>query len=150
MARVPPSTPRVRLARLALDAALALPEVADGSSGPAGSTVTGDRGEVLRGVSASAAGGGRYDLTVRLTVNPTPAPLHALAERLRDSIAQAARRAGLGTPLGRIDVHFADVARGPEAGPAAPAPAPPRPLAADRPGDPAAPLPLTPPLGGRR
>lgn len=134
-ARVPPTSPRVRLARLALDAALALPEIAEGNSGPMGSVVTGDRGEVMRGVSAAAGEGGRYDLTVRLTVNPTPAPLHPLANRLRDAIAVAAGREGLDPPLGRIDVHFADVARAAEeagrapdsASPPAPPPAPPSP-----------------------
>ena len=52
---------RVRLARLALDAALAVPNVVAAEAGVHGMRVIADpAGGVLRGVSVTADGGGRY------------------------------------------------------------------------------------------
>lgn len=79
------------------------------SAGPQGRWATGDRGEVLPGVLATARRDGRYDLELNLIVSWPPPPLHRLADEVRERIALVAVQAGLGDVLGPIGVSFADV-----------------------------------------
>jgi hypothetical protein len=102
------ATPRVRLARLARDAALRVSGVA--SVGPRAGTdrATLDDGERLEGVVVAAEPGGRYGVALYLSAEPVP--LHELAERVRTGVAAAAKRHGLGSELGPVDVTIEDVA----------------------------------------
>ncbi len=101
-------TERVRLARMALRAALLLPGVVEGDSGPLGLHVTGaGNGQRLDGVTAAAVGEEGYDLSLRLIARPVD--LHALAERIRQGVGVMAESEGLGTSLLSIDVFFSDL-----------------------------------------
>ena len=110
-------TPRTRLARLALDAALAVDGVVAGDAGPRGMHVTGQPPHVLRGVRAVAEPDGRYAIDLGLRARITP--LEPLAERVRERIAAEAGRAGLAARLGEISVMFHDVVDPDEAAAAA-------------------------------
>jgi hypothetical protein len=125
---VPPSTPdaplqaparpstRVRLARLALDGALAVENVVAGHSGPSGAHVSVAEGGTAVGVIAAARPDGRYDVSLALVARPVS--LHPLAEEVRRCVGEAASQVGLADALGTVDVAFEDVR---EAGPATPA-----------------------------
>jgi hypothetical protein len=101
------TTSRVRLARLARDTALRVSGVT--SVGPRGvpdqATLDGD--ERLEGVVAAAEPGGRYGVSLYLSVEPVP--LHELGEEVRAAVVAAAGRQGLGSELGPIDVVIDDV-----------------------------------------
>jgi hypothetical protein len=103
----PRPSERVRLARMALAAALATPGVAGGCPGPGGQRVTADAPGPLTGISAIAEPDGRYELA--LCLDAELVPLTALADRVRDRIHAAAREAGLAGLLGSIHVEYADV-----------------------------------------
>ena len=128
-----PSSDRVRLARAALESALAVPGVVRGEAGPGVARVTADGCELLSGVSAIAQSDGRYAIDLRLVARLVP--LSPLAENVRAHVRAAAARAGLTAALGSVDIEFADVLTSEEieraittTGPAAPAvPAPPLP-----------------------
>lgn len=144
------ASPRVRLARLALDAALAVPDVIGAEAGVHGVHVTADPpAGLLRGVSVIAQADGRYAVDLRLVARMVP--LVALGEEVRRRVQASAGRGGLADRLGTVNVEFARLltldeaprdtedARGaaaapaapPSAGsPAAPATAPPGPGAA--------------------
>ncbi len=100
---------RAQLARLAREAALATVGVAGASAGPQGRFATGDRGEVLAGVLATARRDAAFDLELNLIVSWPAPPLHSLAEAVRERVVTAAGRAGLGDVLGPIGISFADV-----------------------------------------
>jgi hypothetical protein len=108
--QTPPSaasatSPRVGLARLALDAALALPDVVAGEAGPHGLRVTADEsGGLLRGVSVTAEGEGRYAVDLRLVAHVVP--LVALAGEIQRRVRARADREGLGDRLGAVNVEF--------------------------------------------
>jgi GNAT superfamily N-acetyltransferase len=96
------------LARLALEAALTVPEVVTGDAGAQGLRVTADPvGGSLRGVSVIAEGDGRYAVDLRLVARL--APLVALGETVRRRVRESARRQGLGDRLGSVNVEFAGV-----------------------------------------
>ncbi len=106
----PPSSdsPRVRLARLALEAALAVPNVVAAEAGLQGMRVTADpAGGVLRGVSVISEGGGRYGVDLCLVA--CVAPLVALGEEVRRRVQTSAQRNGLADQLGSVNVEFARV-----------------------------------------
>lgn len=108
----PPSevggSPRVPLARLALEAALALPDVVGADAGPHGLRVTVDApAGLLRGVSVTAQADGRYAVDLCLTARMVP--LVALSEEIRSRVEAAARRAGLADRLDAVSVDFAGV-----------------------------------------
>ncbi len=106
----PPSgdSPRVRLARLALEAALAAPNVVAAEAGLHGMRVTADPpGGVLRGVSVISEGGGRY--AVDLCLVACVAPLVPLGEEVRRRVQASAQRNGLADQLGTVSVEFAGV-----------------------------------------
>lgn len=106
----PPSagSPRVRLARLALEAALAAPNIVAAEAGLEGMRVTADgAGGVLRGVSVISEGGGRYGVDLCLVA--CVAPLVALGEEVRRRVRASAQRNGLDDQLGSVNVEFARV-----------------------------------------
>ena len=99
---------RVRLARLALEAALAVPNVVAAEAGLHGMRVTADPpGGVLRGVSVTAEGGGRY--AVDLCLVACVAPLVPLGEEVRRRVQASAQRNGLADQLSTVSVEFARV-----------------------------------------
>lgn len=100
-------TDRVRLARTALQAALAVPDVVRGEAGGGVPRVTLDVTGRLDGVLAIARPDGRYTLELRLVARLVP--LHALAEAVRARVQTAAARAGLDASLGEVNVEFADL-----------------------------------------
>ena len=125
---------RVRLARLALDAALVVPDVLGAEAGVHGVRVTADPpAGPLRGVSVIAQADGRYAVDLRLVARIVP--LVTLGEEVRRRVQASALRDGLADRLGTVNVEFArlltpDEARAAEdargavgAAPAAPPPA---------------------------
>lgn len=98
---------RVRLAQVALAAALAVPDVVRGEAGAGFPRMTAGGSELLMGVSATAQSDGRYAIDLRLIAGLVP--LRPLADRVRERVQAAAARAGLGASLGSVDVEFADV-----------------------------------------
>ncbi len=109
---------RMRLARLSLDAALAVDGVLAVDAGSRGMHVTAGGASVMRGVRVAAEPGGRYSVDLGLRARMVALP--ALAEAVRERIARRARLAGAGDQLGAIDVTFHDVE---DAGAGFPAPA---------------------------
>lgn len=101
-------SPRAQLARLALDAALALDGVAGAEAGPARVWTTPTGGERLDGVVATAVPGGRYGVALHLVCELVP--LHPLADRIRERLARSVSAAGLEGALGPVDIAFEDVA----------------------------------------
>jgi hypothetical protein len=98
-------SPRVQLARAALEAALALPDVVEADAGPHGVRVTADRVRgALRGVSVTADGEGRYAVDLRLVARMVP--LVPLAEEIRERVRLRAGREGLKEELGLVNVEF--------------------------------------------
>jgi len=103
-------TPRIRLARAALGAALGVPGVTRAVAGAG--HVTWDGQLALEGVLVVAAGLGIYDVSLRLAT--APVPLHPIAQGVRDAVEKAAQR--IDARPGRIDVTFADLDAAGEAG----------------------------------
>lgn len=105
------TTPRVRLARLALESALAVEGVADLHAGPGATRVTSDGNERLPGVVATALADGTYSLDLHLVAQLVP--LHSLAEEVRSRVTRAAGAAGLAEALGPIDITIEDLVQRP-------------------------------------
>jgi hypothetical protein len=101
----------VRLARAALQGALAVPGVDRGDPGRSGLHVTmaGDRGR-LPGVSCTAAVGGGYAVSLQLVC--AAVPLGPLAERVRRAVRSAAVKAKVADELASISIRFSDLAVG--------------------------------------
>jgi hypothetical protein len=97
---------RVRLARLARDAALRVPGVAGTDAGRTGRFVTVGDGQHLPGVLCVAGTGG-YDVSLRLVCELVP--LAELGERVRAAV----RRSAAGLPLESVSIHVAGLV-GPE------------------------------------
>lgn len=97
---VPARSERVRLARLARDAALRVPGVAGADAGPDGRFVTVGDGQRLAGVMCVASTGG-YDVSLRLVCELVP------FVELGKSVRTAVRRATAGFPLESVSVHVA-------------------------------------------
>ena len=98
---------RVRLARAARQAALAVRGVRAMDAGPAGTFVTGaGDGERLVGVTSIAAREGGYEVSLSLVAGLVA--LEPLAERVRAAVVRVASFAGI--ELASVSVHFADVA----------------------------------------
>ncbi len=117
---VEPPTDRVRLAEVALAAALKVEGVVSLHASPGGGSTRGS-GRRLDGVSVVAGGDERFDVALHLVTRIVP--LHPLAERVRERVSRAAGRSGLGDRLGPVDVRIEDLAEPPvgagmlEAGP---------------------------------
>lgn len=102
-----PQSDRVRLARVALESALAVPGVVRGEAGVGVARLTADGSELLVGVSAIAQADGRYAIDLRLIARLVP--LWPLADHVRAGVQAAAARAGIAALLGSVDVEFAGV-----------------------------------------
>ncbi len=102
-----PRSARVRLARVARDAALGVRGIAVVGPDMRPDRATFDAGEMLRGVVCAADSGGRYG--VALYVGAEPLPLYALADAVRGAVATAAERNDLAAELGRIDIMIDDL-----------------------------------------
>ena len=104
----PPPSERVRLARAALEACLALDGVAEGHPGRTRMRFTMSGTERMVGVVAAPGPDGRFDLGLHLVAHPVP--LHPLAGDIRRSVSAAAAAEGLRDLLGTVDVTFEDLA----------------------------------------
>lgn len=102
---------RVRLARLALEAALTVPDVFRGNAGSGVRRVTACTSGVLVGVAATAQADGRYSIDLRLVARPVP--LRPLADEVRGRVQRAAARVGLDRLLGEVNVEFSDLMTSP-------------------------------------
>lgn len=100
-------SPRAELARLSLDVALDHADVIAGVAGPGGACVTTLDGERLEGVTAAAAPGGDYAVTLRLRTRVVP--LRELADELRRRIVEAAAASELSGRPRSIEVQIVDV-----------------------------------------
>lgn len=105
---------RVQLARLALHAALAVPNVIRGEAGPRVSRVTADTSGVLIGMTATAQADGRYAIDLRLVTRLVP--LLPLADEVRSQVRRAVSRVGLAVLLGEVNVEFSDLLTSPPTG----------------------------------
>lgn len=98
---------RVRLAGIALTAALGVSDVRGADAGSERAFVTetasGDR---LQGVSCVAARDGGYDVSLRLVAGPVP--LRALGESVRSAVLRSAGIACITAQS--VDVHFVGLA----------------------------------------
>ncbi len=97
----------MRLAHLALDAALAVDGVLAADAGPRGMHVTVSGATVLRGVRVAAEPGDCYSVDLGLRARMVALP--ALADVVRARIARSAQIAGSGDLVGSISVTFHDV-----------------------------------------
>ena len=95
---------RVRLGRLALEAALAVPGVVRGHGGRMGLAFTNDGGERLEGVVATVLPDGSVGLELHLEAELVPLP--ALAEAVRAAVLRAV---GTSDPVGPVAIRFEDV-----------------------------------------
>jgi uncharacterized alkaline shock family protein YloU len=99
---------RVRVARAALEAALAMPGVLGSDAGPSRGRVTADPDSgPLIGVLVTAQSDGRYAVDLSLVADMVPLP--ALAEKVRAHVRKRVDREQLGTVLGAVNVEFASV-----------------------------------------
>ena len=103
------SSPRSRLARVALLAATAMPEIAVGVRGARRAWATVDAGEMLEGVVATARPDGRFDIELHLIAQWPFGSLFTLADQVRALVQRAAGRAELDRILGPVTVAFEDV-----------------------------------------
>src|SRR5438067_12000639 len=102
-------SPRSHLARVALEAATGMPEVAAGVRGPHRVWATADAGDILEGVVATARPDGRFDVELHLVAEWPFDSLFALADRVRTRVRRAAARVDLDGLLGSITIGFEDV-----------------------------------------
>ena len=99
---------RVRLARVALSAALAVPGVVRGDAGPMHAHATPVlESEPLRGILCVATADGGYEVSFRLVAELVS--LHLLAQRVGERVRAGAKVAGLAQLLRTVNVHFADL-----------------------------------------
>src|SRR6185312_10576063 len=99
---------RVRVARAALQAALAMPGVLGSDSGPSRGRVTADPASgPLVGVLVTAQSDGRYAVDLSLVADMVPLP--ALAEEVRARVRRRLDDEELGDVLGVVNVEFARI-----------------------------------------
>jgi uncharacterized alkaline shock family protein YloU len=98
---------RVELARIAAEAAAAVPGVAAPARDRLRRWETSDRDTALEGVVCLPVVGGGYVVELHLVAELVPLP--ALAEAIRDSIERRVSTTALGRTLRRVDVTFEDV-----------------------------------------
>jgi hypothetical protein len=104
----PNASPRVRLARVALRAALAVPDVVGAEADARHLRVTADPGAgLLRGVSVTAEDDDRFAVDLRLVARMVP--LVPLGAEVRRRVWASARREVLAAELGSVNVEFARV-----------------------------------------
>lgn len=98
---------RARLARLALEAALATPGVLVGNAGATGLLATWIGGQRLPGVRVTPAGSETWSVELGLTAGFVP--LHPLADAVRARVERALALAGLAGVVSVLDVALLDV-----------------------------------------
>ncbi len=103
----PLRSPRIELARVALEAALALPGVIAGNAGERGIYMTRSAETQLTGVLAVAEPGDRYSVELYLTAALVPLP--QLGEQVREAVSSAAQRTGMRGQLGELTITFLDL-----------------------------------------
>jgi hypothetical protein len=96
---------RLRLARLARDAALAVSGVVACDAGPVGGFVTVSGGRRIEGVTCLAAAGGGYDVSLNLICRLVCLPV--LGDRVRSAVQSAGARAGIAVAC--VSVRIAQV-----------------------------------------
>lgn len=106
-AYVAPGSDRVRLAALAIDAAVAVDGVTAADAGPHLLHVTTSGATSVIGARVVAEPGG-YSIDLGLCARLVP--LEALAESVRSCVTRAVTHAGLGERVGAVSVTFHDVA----------------------------------------
>jgi hypothetical protein len=99
-------SPRLRIARLAAEAAIATPGVLSLRAG--GVRVTASAGGRVDGVVVTAARNGRYEVELHLVCELVPLP--ALAEAVRSAVLVAIADAGLGDAVGPVHVRIEEIA----------------------------------------
>jgi hypothetical protein len=97
---------RVRVAQIARETALAMPDVVDLDPGLAGRYVTIGGGIRVAGVISVVAPEGGYDVSLRLVCEMVA--LHPLADRVRTAIQSATVDAGL--VVASVSIHIAEIA----------------------------------------
>lgn len=97
----------MRLAHLAINAALAVDGVLAADAGPRGMHATGSGATMLRGVRVAAEPGGRYSVDLGLRARLVALP--ALADAVRARVMRSALIAGSGDQVGAISVTFHDI-----------------------------------------
>lgn len=102
---------RIRLARVALAAALSVPGVARADGGPLAlhRTPVGNSAPLVGVICAAAADGG-YAVALRLIAGLVPLP--ALADRITERVSRAAGNSGLARDLQSVSIHFAGIDAG--------------------------------------
>lgn len=103
-----PGSPRLRMARLAAEAAIAVPGVVGLRSGALGLHVTSGSGQRVDGVMVNALRDGRYEVDLHLVCALVALP--ALAERVRTAVLGSAASVGLGEAVGPVHVRIEEVA----------------------------------------
>ncbi len=103
------SSPRSRLARVAIETATALPQVAVGVRGARRVWATVDAGEILEGVMATARPDARFDVELHLVAQWPFGSLFELADQVRARVQRAAARGELDGILGQVTIAFEDV-----------------------------------------
>lgn len=101
-------TERVRLAEVAIEAALRVDGVLAPSAPREGTGSTLGSGRRIDGVSVLAGGEERFDVSLHLVTRMVP--LQPLADRVRERVTRAAERSGLGDRLGPVGVRIEDLA----------------------------------------
>lgn len=101
------ASPRVELARLALEASLGVDGVVASDGGLGGLRATLDGESRLAGVRATAVADGRYGVELFLVVRPLP--LQSLAEEVRVRVRREAVRHGLADLLGPVGITITDL-----------------------------------------
>lgn len=99
-------SPRIALAALVRDVALAVDGVVALDDGASGRFVTAGGGERIGGVRCLAAPGGGFDVSLRLVCELVPLP--AVADRVRAAVGEAARTAEV--DLATVTITIADIA----------------------------------------
>ena len=104
---VAPGSDRVRIASLALQAALGVDGVTAADQGPQVTHVTVSGSTVIHGVRVVAESPGRF--SVDLGLRARLVPLHALADAVRSRVDASAAEAGLGERVGATTVTFHEI-----------------------------------------
>ncbi len=98
----------MRIARVAADAAIAVPGVVGLRAGALGLHVTSGGGQRVHGVTVTALSDGRYEVDLHLVCALVALP--ALAERVRTAVVGSAAAVGLGEAVGPVHVRIEEVA----------------------------------------
>jgi hypothetical protein len=102
------TSPRAALAEVAERVVARMPGVALAGD-RRGAGQTSEHGRVIGGVTSVAAGEGRYELRLQVVVAWPPDPLPKLADELRRRVRAGAKRAGLASLLGPVEIEIVSI-----------------------------------------